>query len=256
MILEGYIYSPTTRDNNYFGIDGDDAVEVRINGNVASAFYGLHGAANSAQGTGTRTSLPKGFTPLEFRLQENTGADAYFLYWSTRRNRNYQIIPAANYFHCAGDPDIQLDASLQVISDPINTSNFKAIPGAEIRHSVNAQNLGNISTDINSTSLVQAIDEQNQMFVGNLSSGSPIIFNDGSGNNASGLSYTFTSLTSNSDSLSFSTDGTDFNYSPIPNAEGYDPNVTHFRLTLGGTFKPTLSGITPNFNFIYQVKVD
>lgn len=256
MILEGYIYSPTTRDSNYFGIDGDDAVEVRINGNVASAFYGLHGAANRARGTGTLTSLPKGFTPLEFRLQENTGADAYFLYWSSSQFFGYQIIPAANYFHCAGDPDIQLDASLQVISDPINTSNFKAIPGAEIRHSVNAQNLGNISTDINSTSLVQAIDEQNQMFVGNLSSGSPIIFNDGSGNNASGLSYTFTSLTSNSDSLSFSTDGTDFNYSPIPNAEGYDPNVTHFRLTLGGTFKPTLSGVTPNFNFIYQVKVD
>ncbi len=258
LILEGYIYSSTKKDNNYFGIDGDDAVEVLINGNVASAYYGLHGAANSAQDTGNLTSLPKGYTPLEFRLQENTGADAYFLYWSSNSNNGYTIIPAANYFHCAGDPNIQLDSNVQVISDPINTSNFKAIPGAVMRHTVNAQNLGNISTDLNSTVLVQAIDTKNKMFVGNLSAGSPIIFNNGSGNQASGLNYTFNSLGSTSDSISFSTDGTNFNYNPSTavDSEGYNPNITHFRLNLNGNFKPTFSGITPTFNFIYQVKVD
>ena len=256
MILEGYVYSDTRRDINYFGIDGDDAVEAQINGNVATAYYGLHGAANSPRGIGTLTPLPKGFSPLEFRLQEYTGSDAYFLYWSSDPNSGYTIIPAANYFHCAGNADIQLNSTIQVINDPINSSNFKAIPGAVIQHTVNANNIGNISTDINSTVLVQAIDSQSTMYVGDLSAGSPVIFNDGAGNQASGLSYTFNGLTSNTDSLAFSTDGTNFNYAPVADTDGYDANITHFRLTLGGTFKPTFNGNTPTFNFVYQMKVD
>lgn len=256
MILKGYVYSSTKKDNNYFGIDGDDAVEALINGNVATAYYGLHAAANNPRGTGTLTPLPKGFSSLEFRLQENTGSDAYFLYWSSSKTTGYSIIPAANYFHCAGSADIKLTSSVQVLSDPINTSNFKAIPGAVIQHTVNAENLGNISTDINSTILVQAVDNQSTMFVGDLSAGSPVMFNNGSGNQASGLSYSFTSLPSTTDSIAFSIDGTNFNYTPTPDADGYDASISHFRLNLGGTFKPTLDGITPKFNFIYQVKVN
>ncbi|MFY0701695.1 MAG: CCXG family PEP-CTERM protein [Bermanella sp.] len=256
MILEGYVYSDTRKDINYFGIDGDDAVEAQINGNVATAYYGLHGAANNPRGTGTLTPLPKGFSPLEFRLQEYTGSDAYFLYWSSDPNSGYTIIPAANYFHCAGNADIQLNSTIQVISDPINSSNFKAIPGAVIQHTVNANNVGNISTDLDSTVLVQAIDPQSTMYVGDLSAGSPVMFNDGAGNQASGLSYSFTSLASTTDSIAFSTDGNNFSYTPVADADGYDVNITHFRLTLGGTFKPTYTGITPTFNFIYQVKLD
>jgi hypothetical protein len=254
MILEGYVYSGTRRDTNYFGIDGDDAVEALVNGNVATAYYGLHGAANNPRGTGTLTSLPKGFSPLEFRLQEYTGSDAYFLYWSNSSSSGYTIIPSANYFHCAGNADIQLVSSVNVINDPVNgTSQPKAIPGAVLQHTVNAQNIGNISTDLNSTTLVQAISDQSKMYVSGLSADSPIIFNDGASTQASGLSYTFNSLSSTTDSIAFSTDGNNFSYTPVADADGYDANITHFRLNLGGTFKPTYSGITPTFNFIYQV---
>jgi hypothetical protein len=257
MILEGYVYSDTRRDTNYFGIDGDDAVEALVNGNVATAYYRLHGAANNPRGTGTLTSLPKGFSPLEFRLQEYTGSDAYFLYWSTSSSSGYTIIPSANYFHCAGNADIQLTSSVNVINDPVNgTSQPKAIPGAVLQHTVNAKNIGNLSTDLNSTTLVQAINDKSKMYVGDLSAGSPIIFNDGTSTQASGLSYSFTSLASTTDSIAFSTDGNNFNYTPVADADGYDVNITHFRLTLGGTFKPTYTGITPTFNFIYQVKLD
>ena len=257
MILKGYVYASTQRNSNYFGIDGDDAVEALINNNVATAYYGLHGAANNPRGTGTLTPLPKGFTPVEFRLQEYTGSDAYFLYWSSSANTGYSIIPAANYFHCAGNANIQLTSNINVINDPINgTAQPKAIPGAVLQHTVNAQNIGNISTDRNSTSLVQAIDSKSKMYVGNLSAGSPIIFNNGAGNQASGLSYMFTSLASTTDSIAFSINGTNFTYTPVADADGYDANITHFRLNLGGSFKPTFSGVTPTFNFIYQVKID
>lgn len=255
IIIEGYIYSDIKRDSNYFGINGDDAVEALVNGNIVSAYYGLHAMGNSANGRGTLTPLSKGYSPLEFRLQEYTGQDGYRLYWSDD-NSTYDIIPAANYFHCAGDANIQLNAAVQVISDPINTTNFKAIPGAVIQHTVSAENQGNISTDINSTILVQAIDSQSRMYVSGLSADSPIIFNDGTGNTASGLSYSFTNINDNTDSLAFSTDGNNFDYEPSPDAEGYDANITHFRLTLGGTFKPTRDNVTPNFNFTYQVKIN
>ncbi len=256
LILEGYIYSETSR-RNYYGVDGDDAVEVLVNGNVASGYYGLHGAAGSAQGTGNNVNLESGFTPIEFRLQENTGNDAYFLYWSSNKNNGYTIIPSNVYFHCAGNANIQLTSKVTVINDPINnTNNPKAIPGAVLQHTVFAENIGNISTDVNSTVLIQTIGDQSQLNVSNLSANGPVIFNDGSGQQASGLTYTFNNLSSNTDSLAFSTNGINFGYTPVADAEGYDANVMHICLTLPGTFKPTFNGITPTFNFVYQVKLD
>ncbi|OUS37654.1 hypothetical protein A9R00_10965, partial [Oleispira antarctica] len=45
-LFEGYIYAP--EDGTYtFGVDGDDAIEVWIDGLIASTFYGLHGENGS-----------------------------------------------------------------------------------------------------------------------------------------------------------------------------------------------------------------
>ena len=56
--------------------------------------------------------------------------------------------------------------------------------------------------------------------------GAPLLSN---GTLPSGLSYTFTSLSSRSDSLSCSNDGIGtFIYTPAPDATGYEGNVTHF----------------------------
>lgn len=82
----------------------------------------------------------------------------------------------------------------------------------------------------------------------------PIEFIDGTP--SSGLSYTFVSLDSATDGLSFSNDGGgSFTYIPIPDAEGVDTNVTHFRAsTQGGFVAPSGSG-SPSFQFKFQVKV-
>ncbi|MGK0443841.1 MAG: hypothetical protein ACJA1U_000769 [Bermanella sp.] len=254
-VFTGYIYLDSS-DQIRFAVDGDDAIEARVNGSIVSDFYGAHGPQGQPVDSSARFTLGPGFIPIEFRIQEIAGGDVYTFYWSFGNRFQHVIIPNSAFYHCAGNADIQLNSTIQVISDPINSSNFKAIPGAVIQHTVNANNIGNISTDINSTVLVQAIDAQSTMYVGDLSAGSPVIFNDGAGNQASGLSYTFNGLTNNTDSLAFSTDGTNFNYAPVADTDGYDANITHFRLTLGGTFKPTFNGNTPTFNFVYQVKVD
>jgi len=76
-----------------------------------------------------------------------------------------------------------------------------------------------------------------ELFVGNLGAigSGPVAFTDGAP--ASGLTYTFTSLASATDDVSFSNDGgVTFVYSPIANANGVDPSVTHLRVNPKGNF--------------------
>ncbi|MEH6345801.1 MAG: DUF2341 domain-containing protein [Bermanella sp.] len=255
-VFEGYIYLANS-ESRYFGVDGDDAVEAWVDGNIVSAFYGLHAAAGSSQDISSRITLSSGFTPIEFRMQEYTGGDQYDFYWSTsNRSRNHVVIPAGTFYHCAGDPDFQLNSTTTVISDPINGTTFpKAIPSAVMTYTVDVSNPGNISSDLDSTVLVQELASNLELYVDDFDgAGSPIKFTDGSGTNASGLNYVFSGINSGSDSISFSSDGTNFNHS-VTNTGGYDSAITHFKLTLPGTFKPTFDGITPTFTFEYQVLV-
>ena len=62
--------------------------------------------------------------------------------------------------------------------------------------------------------------------------GGPVIFTDPGG---SGLTYTFTSLASATDSLEFSSNsGGSWNHVPAADAQGCDSNVTGFRVRPGG----------------------
>ncbi len=253
-VFEGYIYSDSLTWTK-FGVDGDDAIEAWLDGTVVSAFYGQHGPAGSAQDQSSWINLSQGFTPIEFRIQEVAGGDKYDFYWQPNGS-GFGIIPNNAFYHCAGDPSFQLTTTVNVVDDPINGTTFpKAIPGAVMTYTVDVLNPGNISTDLDSTVLVQELASNLELFVDDFDgAGSLIKFNDGSGSTASGVSYVFSSINSGSDSISFSSDGTDFNHS-VTNAGGYDTAITHFKLTLPGTFKPTFNGITPTFSFEYQVRV-
>jgi len=77
----------------------------------------------------------------------------------------------------------------------------------------------------------------------------PIAFTDG--NRPSGLTYTFSSLASNTDDLSFSNNGgTSFGYTPVANASGVDPTVTHIRINPKGTFNSSGS-----FQILFRVHI-
>ena len=257
-IFEGYIYSTNNRNRARFGVDGDDAIEAIIDDTNYVGFYGLHGTAGSPQNL-TRIPISSGFTPIEFRIQEYTGNDAYIFYWARNNNdNNIEIIPSSMFYHCAGNPNISMDSQVTVENDPINgTVNPKAIPDAVMTYSVNVSNIGNISTDVNSTQITQAIANNNSLYVSDFMSAGPIEFIDNSSPNSSGLTYSFVSLGSSVDSISFSNDnGSSFNYVPTPDGDGYDSTVTHFRLNLGGTLKPSLDVSTPGFSFQYRVKVN
>ena len=69
-----------------FAVNGDDAVDLQINGTIVASWYGGHGSytppptAPPAERTGT-IYLTAGTYNLRFRHEEKTGGDSYHLYW-------------------------------------------------------------------------------------------------------------------------------------------------------------------------------
>lgn len=254
-LMEGYLYAP--EDGFYrFAVDGDDAVELKINDTVYSSWYNGHGAQNSPHDENT-WGLSKGYHKLGFRMQEFVGGDSFYAYWRKPSEATTNIIPTSAFWHCAGEADIRLNLTLEMQDDPNTSSiNDKAIPGAVLRYNLHTTNEGNISTNGGSMELIQTLSTNAKLFVNTLSSNGPVNFTDGVGNNISGLSYNFTSLNSNSDNLSFSNDnGSSFIYAPTADSEGYDSNITHIKLIFSGSMKPIFDQGTPEFNIEYQVKV-
>ena len=154
-------------------------------------------------------------------------------------------------------PSVTVVKSSSIVSDPVNgTSSPKAIPGASIRYSFTATNTTAGTPDSNSTVFIDTIPAGMKLFVGDVgAAGSgPVSFTNGSP--SSGLSYTFTSLASTTDGLSFSNNGgTSYTYTPVADSSGHDPNVTHVRVALTGTFAGASGGSNPNLTLQMLMRV-
>ncbi len=131
--------------------------------------------------------------------------------------------------------------SAQTVFDPYNgTGNPKAIPGAFVDYGVVVTNPGPAAIDNNAVFVTDAAPADTDWFVGDIAgAGSgPVAFTA----LTSGLTYTFTSLASTTDDVSFSNDGgTTYSYTPTPNANGVDPAVTHIRINPQGSFNAASS---------------
>ena len=127
-----------------------------------------------------------------------------------------------------------------VISDPVNgTTNPKAIPGATVEYLITVNNTGPGATDAGSV-MVWDDGPADAKMCQIARVGGPVIYNDPTG--TSGLTYTFTSLSSATDSLEFSNNGgTTFVYVPVADADGCDSAITDFRVRPGGAFAASRS---------------
>lgn len=122
-----------------------------------------------------------------------------------------------------------------VIYDPVNEfDNPKAIPGALVDYLITVSNTGSAAADSDSVVVWDDGPADAKMCLISRSGG-PVIFGDPGSN--SGLTYSFGSLGSGSDSLEFSNDdGATFNYTPVADADGCDAAITDFRVVPGGAF--------------------
>ena len=154
-------------------------------------------------------------------------------------------------------PSLSHLKSVSVVSDPVNSTNPKSIPGAVQLYTLRITNQGAGGVDNNTISIVDAIPANTVLDVrdvGAVGSG-PVAFINGTPTSA--LTYGFTSLGSTTDNLEFSNDGgATWTYTPVAAADGYDPNVTHIRVRPQGALAGGGVGGNPWFELRFKVRVN
>ena len=130
-----------------------------------------------------------------------------------------------------------------VISDPISGgTNPKRIPGAVIEYSVSPSNSGDGSPDANSTYITDVIDTSSLEY----DATTGVTFTDGTTSSALSL-----------DTVTFSDDAAPgpytYDYTPVPDGNGYDAAVTSIKVTTTGTFAYGGSP-DPSFTIKYRVR--
>jgi hypothetical protein len=136
----------------------------------------------------------------------------------------------------------------QVYSDPVKgTVSPKAIPGGFLTYTITVGNPTSTAVDSNTIVVLDATPANLQLFVGDLINGAgPLVFQQGATHSA--LTYSWGGLASTTDDLEFSNNGgTSWTYTPVPNALGVDPAVTHFRIRPKGA-------MAANSSFSLQVR--
>ena len=157
-------------------------------------------------------------------------------------------------------PQLNLAKNSTIIRDPVNgTSNPKAIPGALQSYDLRLNNEGRIPLDNDEVSISDTIPANTSLFVqSSVNYPEPLFtFTDGAGAAASGLSFVYSGPASTTDDVEFSmNNGSDFNYLPTPDSDGFDSLVTDVRINPKGTFNPSNGTDIPTFTISFSVRVD
>jgi len=153
-------------------------------------------------------------------------------------------------FDISTDPVLQVSKVVQVVSDPINgTTNPRAIPGATMTYVIGVTNQGGGIVDTNTMVITDVVPTNTELYV-DTSSGDPISFIDGA--TPSGLNFSFAT------DVTFSNQpagGPPYSYSPVPDAQGFDPLVTGFRVNPSGQMDGATGGNNPSFDIGFDVRV-
>jgi len=149
------------------------------------------------------------------------------------------------------DPILQVTKLSSTLSDPINgTSGPKAIPGAFVEYTVAVVNQGIGSVDSGSLIISDPLPANTALYVSTVS-GDPVSFVDGP--ISSGLSYTYPA---NIEFSSAPGGGAPYGYTPVPDAQGFDPLVTGYRITMSSAMNGDSGSGAPSFNIVFRVRIE
>ncbi|HEB81700.1 MAG TPA: hypothetical protein ENJ11_02440 [Gammaproteobacteria bacterium] len=154
-----------------------------------------------------------------------------------------------------GAPALNVSKSSLVLSDPVNATNPKAIPGAIVEYSIDISNTGFGYVDIDSLVVADPVATGSTFYFG--SPANPVSFIDGA--TSSGLSFTFSSLGSTTDDVDFSNDGGATFITPTTDANGYDttvPPVNFIRITPRGSFRGSDGINHPSISLKFRVRIN
>ena len=217
----------------------DPTTAVQLNNAAMTSVATPDGATRVYELAYTLPATPDGFWTVSVTANEgNEGAISHTA-------SSAMIVGAAN---------ISINKTSAVISDPVNASNPKAIPGAIIEYTVNVSNSGFGYADDGSIVLTDPIDASTTLFLG--SPADPAQFSDGP--TPSGLSYNFISLSSTTDDIAFSNNGGSSFITPSVDASGFDitaPPINFIRINPKGSLRGSDGVSNPSFTMRFRVRV-
>ena len=155
-------------------------------------------------------------------------------------------------------PALIMQKTLLTAFDPVNgTTNPKAIPGSYVDYTITASNSGAGAVDAETVAITDPLPATVSLFVGDLGlpDSGPVEFTDGLGAASSGLSLVYGGLDDLTDDIEFSTDGSNWNYEPSPDANGFDSSVQYIRIRPSGSFLGTSTATPTTFDLRIRVSV-
>lgn len=147
-------------------------------------------------------------------------------------------------------PVIRIAKTASLLSDPLNaTTTPRSIPGSEQRYSITVTNTGPGTVDASTLVLADPIPPDVAVYVAT-SGGPPVELIQGS--TPSGLTLDYATQVSWSNRPN---GAAPFDYVPVPDANGYDANVTGVRIAPAGTFAAAAGAAQPSFTVRFRVRV-
>lgn len=150
--------------------------------------------------------------------------------------------------------DIKATKSNALISDPVRgTASPLRVPGAVIEYTINSRNEGEASPDNNSVVVADPLPPRMIMCVTNLCSGAASPVQVVNGTPSSGLLFNYATDVKYSNQVG---GGAPYNYTPVPDTDGYDELVKGLQVTPSGVFNSSSgSAPYPNFDVIFRTKI-
>jgi uncharacterized repeat protein (TIGR01451 family) len=163
------------------------------------------------------------------------------------------IITFGNAFHADLAPVVSVTKTSVSFSDTLG-GDF-ALPGADVEYLITVQNSGNAPPNHDSVIVTEALPSELALVITDFAPGSgPLQYLDGSP--LTGLSCPFLTLASTTDCYSFSTDGSNFNYTPSDSGDGTDPSITHVRAIPTGFMAPNTGSGATSFTLRFKAKIN
>ncbi len=156
-------------------------------------------------------------------------------------------VTSTSSFSCAAD--LRASKSVAIIEDGSGAPTPFATPGSTARYAIGLENRG-IAVDDGSIVLTDVLPTEVRLIV---SGAGAFTLVDGA--IPSNLSLDWGGPADMTDDVSFSTDGIDFSYVPVPDGEGTDSLVTHVRFALGGRMAGAVGSDFPSAEIVYAARV-
>ncbi|MEM7613059.1 MAG: hypothetical protein AAF270_15345 [Pseudomonadota bacterium] len=148
-------------------------------------------------------------------------------------------------------PSLRITKTNTTTSDPINgTVDPLAIPGAFANYTIVVENLGAGAVDSDTLTITDIFDGRTALYV-DTAGGDPIQFTDGA--ISSGVSFSYATSVSFTEQ---SGGAPPFNYTPTPDADGFDASITGIQIQLEGAMAGDTGSGSPSFTLSMQVRVE